>query len=198
MIPVRCDEEHRYFIGTPGTNVPGVTEILTGLHLVDYSNVDVWYRDRGTAIHAAIQYHLEGDLALEHVDDRIMGFVESGIRFIEEARLIRSQIERVVASEVYQYAGRADYIGPAFGEPTVIDWKSGALHDVVGLQTAAYDMADPLMVAGQPKPRARMGVQLMEDGSRAKKRDYLDRNDGRRFLAAADLYRRFIFKRTTA
>lgn len=190
---IELDDDHRYTVD--GHPVPGVTQILSGLNLVD----DQWFteqsRQRGTAVHAAVHYWIQDDLKWETLDPRIEGYVRAAIRFLEDARADPKQLrtEVRVFNSVLGYCGTTDVLGVVFGDDAVTDWKSGALGKATGLQTAAYDLADP------GHRRRRIGVQLRNNGT-YKKVD-LDREldpsgtDYRRFPAAVDLYRRFVWPR---
>lgn len=179
------DGGHRYW--REGRRVPGVTEILDGIGLIDTRWFTQFSRDRGSAVHAAVHFHLEKDLDWRTVDDRIKGYVEAAITFLDDSKFQTVAVEqRVFCPSPTAFAGTLDVAGVMAGRESVCDWKSGASTDVHGLQLAAYDLA----LGG--KRRRRIGVQLRENGT-YKKRDYDDRRDYDRFLAAADLYTRFIF-----
>lgn len=180
------DDAHRYFLD--GVRVPGVTEILDGIGLIDTRWFTEESRRRGSAVHAAIHYHLQKDLLWSSVDERIKGYVEAAILFLEESHFDGVEIEqRVVHTGYPMFAGTADVFGVFSSKETLADWKSGAISDVHGLQTALYD------IAKGGKRRRRIGVQLRDNGT-YRKHDFDDRRDYDRGLAAADLYTRFIFK----
>ena len=184
-------EAHVYRLD--GRHVPHVTGILTGLGLVDgVRHFTEESRRRGQAIHAAIHYHLEGDLDWASVAERFKPYVEGAIRFLDDSKAVVEASEVLVVHEQPPvFAGTADVLGTFFGEPGIPDWKSGGLGEVAGLQTAGYDLA----VGGDR--RRRFGVQLFETG-RYKLHDLSARENARhdygRFLAAADLYTAFIWK----
>jgi hypothetical protein len=182
------DSEHRYW--RDAKRVPGVTEILDGVGLIDTRWFTDWSRVRGTAVHKAVHFHLEKDLDWKTVDERIKGYVEAAITFLDDSKFQTVMTEhRVLCVTPTAFAGTLDVAGALSGREVVADWKSGASMDVHGLQLAAYDLA----LGG--KRRRRIGIQLRENGT-YKKRDYEDRRDYDRFLAAADLFTRFIFKPT--
>ena len=179
-------ETHRYAMG--GAPMPGVSEIIGSLGLVDISHYREWHRARGTAIHLALRFHLEGDLNWASLDPRIVGYVRSAIRFLEDAKVMAEMVEQPLGSRVYRFCGTPDVVGMAFGDPAIIDWKSGGLTDTVGLALAGYDILDGFTY------RRRIAVQLQEDGSMPKKRDLDNSRDYPRFLAAADLVNTYLFK----
>jgi hypothetical protein len=180
-------ERHEYRLG--GRLVPHVTGILAGLNLVDTSWFTEESRLRGQAVHQAIHYHLEGDLDWSTVQDRFKGYVEAAILFLDDAKAVIDSTElRLVHGGAPIFAGTADVVGELFGDASVVDWKSGAIGEVTGLQVAAYDIA---LGGGR---RRRMGVQLKANGKYSKPHDLTERQDYPRFLAAADLFNRYIFK----
>lgn len=186
------EEDHSYWRN--GQRVPSVTQILAGLGLIDSRHFTEESRVRGKAVHAAVHYHLEGDLDWSSVDERIKGYLEAAITFLEDSRFEALAVEQRVWHLTYPiYAGTGDAFGilPARSQDTVADWKSGAIEEVHGLQTALYDIA-----RGGPR-RRRIGVQLRPDG-KYRKRDFEDRWDYDRALSAADLYTKFIFDRRAA
>lgn len=188
-------ESHRYT--ADGVPMPSVTGILQGLNLVDAS----WYtsdsRTRGHHVHAAIHLHLSGGLDWGTVWEPWQGYVRAAIRFLEDAGADSSTLrtEAQVHNALLGYCGTADVFGMLFGTETVLDWKSGSLGRVTGLQTAGYDLADPLPGG---RRRRRLGVVLLENGDYRSKDltamdalglDYTD------FQAAVRLYRAHVWER---
>jgi hypothetical protein len=124
------------------------------------------------------------------VDDRIKGYLTAALKFLEKAgaKPAELQLEKKLVHPGLFYAGRADVIGVMFGEEAVVDWKSGALGHA-GIQLAAYEWAERYG-SGNPKPKARIAVQLREDGTYTMTRytkadDYLD------WQACCRLYNRY-------
>lgn len=179
-------ESHRYTLD--GKPLPGVSEVLGLLGLVDAQWYTEWSRTRGTAVHLALRFYLENDLDWKSIDPRIQGYVQSAIRFLEDAKVTAEIVEKPLGSRIYRFCGTPDLVGTAFGDPSIIDWKSGGLTDVVGLAMSGYDI-----LAGFSY-RRRIAVQLQEDGSLAKKRDLKDPKDYPRFLSAVDLVNTYVFK----
>jgi len=157
-------ESHRYFWN--GQHVGGVTEIIQGLGLVDPRWFSDYSRDRGTAVHAAMEYLVRGLLDWSTVDQRIVGYVRAGEAFLRDAGIKPTDMvltEHLVFHEAHRYAGKLDLFALAFGESSVIDFKSGGL-GCASIQTAAYEEALRVEL-GAVKPFRRMAVQLREDGT---------------------------------
>jgi hypothetical protein len=186
-------ERHQYSFD--GKRVGGVSEILTGLGIVDRSWFTEFACARGSAVHAAIEYLLHGRLDCRSLDERIKGYVEAAVAFIDAAGIYRSPqlvIERPVWHPVWRFAGMPDLIAEAFGELSLIDWKTGGA-SFAGLQTAAYDDAyrfDKPTV----KPLRRMAVQLKSDGT-FKKTDLRDARDYTDFQACCLIYNKYVLPR---
>lgn len=183
-------EAHRYYYN--GKRVAGVTEILSGVGIIDASWFTEESRDRGTQVHRAMELLVHGQLDWKTVDERIIGYVQAGEKFLREAGVIigdqRSLTEHLVYS-TFRYGGKVDALLYLFGKsPTVVDWKTG--EPTFGrIQTAAY--ADPLSEElGLPLERA--AVKLSADGT-YRLHEYDDADDLDDFLAAARIYNRFIF-----
>jgi len=186
------DINHAYFLD--GTRLPSVTQILqmSGA-MMDFSKVPqpilLAARDRGSAVHKAAHYWLEGDF---DVDDfcatfpEYAGYLQSLIALFASGRLQTVACERRVASPRYGYAGTFDWIGLFDGHAALLDWATGAPADVAkDLQLSAYDVAarewallgeDPLLAEffrTHPTLR-RFAVRLDKTGELPKLEPYHD------------------------
>lgn len=182
-------ETHTYNFG--GKPIAGVSEILCALGIIDRSWFTDWPRDRGKAVHLAIQYHLEGDLENSSIDSRIKGYFDGAVKFLKDADVKPgpgTYVERPIYNALQRYAGCPDLVCTAFGELAVPDFKTGGLGQA-GIQTALYEMA-ARTVYKAPAPMRRMGVQLFENGT-YKKTDLRDGFDYAHGRAAVQLFNRF-------
>ena len=184
---LELNEQHQYF--WHGRRVAGVTSVLSSLGL--YPGAQFFTeesRQRGTAVHLAVQLWLEDDLDESSVSSVVRPYLDAAVSFLNHALGSdrRGAIEKRVFSEPHLYAGTLDLHAETFGEDSVIDWKSGAISDVTGLQLAAYDTA-----LGGGKRRRRIGVQLRPDGT-YRMQTFADPTDYPRWLNALGLYRRYI------
>jgi hypothetical protein len=183
---------HAYLLD--GVRVPSVTQVLQASGaMMDFSKVPqpilIAARDRGSAVHRAAPYWLEGDL---DVDDfcttfpEYAGYLQSLMALFASGRLSTVACERRVASPLYGFAGTFDWIGLFDGKAAMLDWATGAPADVAkDLQLSAYDVAahewaslgeDPLLAeffATHPR-LLRFAVRLMKDGSLPKLEPYHD------------------------
>lgn len=187
------DLRHAYFLGEQ--RVPSVTQVLEASGaMIDFSKIPgpilLQARDRGTAVHRAAHYWLEGDFDVEDfcaTFPEYAGYLQSLIRLFDSGQLETVSCERRVASPLYQYAGTFDWIGLFNGKAALLDWATGAPSDVAkDLQTAAYEVAarewaslgeDSLLAdffAAHPKPLQRVAVRLLKDGALPKLEPYAD------------------------
>lgn len=162
MTGLVLDAAHRYTLD--GRRVPGVTSVLNIAGLVDHQWANQWHLDRGSAIHKSLELYVRGTLDWATVDDRILGYVKSGVKFLTEAGcdLATAEPEVMVASRRHQYAGKCDLVAVLFGELCLVDYKSGAL-GAVGVQCAGYEIAYR-EERGVKKLLRRVGLKLGADG----------------------------------
>ncbi len=189
-------DAHLYrFAGKPA---PGVSEMLSGLNIEDTTRFTDAGRDRGKAIHAALEYHMTGGVDWKTVDQRIMGYIEAGIEWLAAAGVKPGPgtfVEIPLYDPLRRFCGTPDLVCECFGEPSVPDFKSGSLGEA-GLRTALYEL---LARHNYPLPkgrtaRRRMAVQLFEDG-RYKVTPLGDGFDYSYAESVISLYHRFIVNR---
>jgi hypothetical protein len=151
---------HEYRSG--GLVIPGVTSLLDQLHSFAGVPRDVLdaAKKRGSAVHAACEYHDQNDLDETTLDPVVAGYLAGWKRFLSDKRPAWSHIEQPVFNRVHRYAGTPDRFGEMGGEKVQVDIKtSAASHPAWGIQTAAYNHA-----AGYPSAR-RFTCQLRPDGA---------------------------------
>lgn len=161
---------HRYFVD--GHPVLSVTQYLKLAGFVD----DEWFteegRARGQAVHAAMHYLVQNDLDESSIHPIIMPYIEAGKKFLAETGFKAQAVEQIVYDPIYGVAGTYDATGTwvlSDGD-ILIDYKTGALEDHVGLQMAAY-------AACLEKYHHRFAVQLRADGTYRLSKEYRDGND---------------------
>ncbi len=124
-----------------GELLPSVTTVIKDeLNLFQCGNQIA--AKRGEYIHLACQYHDEGILKLDSVDDIIMPFYQQYCKFLAEhpeVKILENEIMRYHPK--YMFAGRIDKIANIKGNPAIIDVKtSNTLQEQVWhrWQIAAY------------------------------------------------------------
>lgn len=157
------EAKHEYTLMPENRVLPSVTTVLKEQGLVDYSMIPQEILQaaskRGTAVHRAIEYFLDGDLDDESIDPRISGYVDAARRFLREAGV---QVRRRECQVFHAcgYAGTFDVDGLIGNDPTVIDWKTGIILPGHAIQLAAY--ANCL---DRPRSFRRLAVKLNDDGT---------------------------------
>lgn len=93
---------------------------------------------RGTAVHSAIQQHLEGS-EVEQLDDEYSGYFTAFLTWLEKNKLTPIIQEKLVYDEEIGFAGRLDFYGELNGVKVLLDFKTSNFPSAKnGLQLAAY------------------------------------------------------------
>lgn len=119
-----------------------MTEILKALGLCDdYAFVPDHARDRGTALHQAIQWFEDGTLDTNSLHPEIIQPFTAYQRFVEDTghMVESSEVELV---HPWGFCGHLDRVGLVNGDRAICDWKSGTTVDLKGatLQLAGYGL----------------------------------------------------------
>lgn len=134
-------ELHEYREGGPeGPLYRSVTQILHRLNLLrDLWWLDDFYRQRGTAVHRAIDLHflgLEVEWDFEGAE-AVRPRFERFLRLEETANLRPILWETPMLSTLYGYAGTPDYLGPFGTDPlAIVDWKGDSVEPGYFMQVA--------------------------------------------------------------
>lgn len=142
-------ETHTYTI--EGRRVPNVTEVLNDL--LPCHRASEWHLQRGRAVHACAAFVAQG-IEFEH-DEVIAGQVEACKRFFREVNPVVIDVEKVMYSTTYLFAGTADLICRIGKHTCVLDWK------------ASFSKALPYQLGGysiEANVPFGVGVQLCDDG----------------------------------
>lgn len=161
---------------TPGW--PRVTEVLRDAGLVSTEWFTEEARDRGTAVHAACHYLLDGDLDRGSLDPTVAPRLAQFERFLADAQPKIHASELEVWHEVYRYLGHLDIDLTLNGRRGVLDIKGPTESDWHGVQLAAY-------AATYAVPMARWSLYLTDDRYVLKERR--NREDWNCFKAALTL-----------
>lgn len=150
--------------------LPRVTAILNDLGLSpDFSGIPPAVldaaRDRGVALHQAVEAVVYGYLDEGSLSPDVMTRLDAYRKFITESGYTTTHTEIRVEHPAWGYCGHPDSIGWLSGKRTLLDWKAIDSLDVApaSYQLAAYALAwdashpkEPIAVAGV--------VQLKSDG----------------------------------
>jgi hypothetical protein len=181
------EEAHVYTVD--GRRVPSVTQLLKPLE--DLSMVPPAVlehaRQRGKAVHKAVEFHETGGVKLETIDPECRPYFEAYLKFKADNPQFRIlKVEQRVDHHALGYAGTLDLdaLGDG-GIPAILDIKCrAAISPVEGVQTAGYALARGEKTGFKP---GRYGLQLRKDGTyRLTKYDSPD--DYRVWLALVSLH----------
>ena len=148
-----------------GVRLPSVTEI-TRFCAYDYKSDRPWLAQeaarRGSAVHEAcalIDYGEEPEETPE-----IAGYLKAYRRFLSDYKPDWELIEHPMGSLSLGFAGTLDRYGSMSGNPTLLDIKTGQLHDAaLAAQLTAYAR---LLPYGAPTLWPRLyGLKLSKDGT---------------------------------
>lgn len=149
--------------------VLGVSKILAAAGLTDMTWVTEEGLKRGSYVHQALEYYVQGDLNEADLDPKLVGYVaaykaferESGFKVQKVGSVWQVEIRK--AHPIYGYAGTMDYLGHIGTRYLVLDVKSGGPDDWHGFQLAGYAMLNDFP-AGNPRPD-RANLYVRPDGT---------------------------------
>lgn len=173
---------HTYTRG--GIVVPGISEILKSVGMVDDRWFTEYSRDRGTGAHLACQFYDEGDLDESSVDPAIRPYLEAWKKFRTESGFIPELIEKKLYHSGYCYAGTEDRYGLFNASRDVVEIKTGMISAVTGLQLAAQEL---LLRDNGFEVHRRFAVQIKADG-KYKLTEYTDPWDKNVFISCVSAH----------
>lgn len=137
-------EEARHVYRLDGEVIPGITSVLKRAGIIDDRFYSAEARDRGSAVHTAIEYLQEGDLERKTLAPLLVPYVEAWERFRDEMGW--EPIERpelLVGSETLRFATRIDGVGRMKGDPRIGigNWKTGQPEPWHPIQSAGEAIA---------------------------------------------------------
>jgi hypothetical protein len=156
------DEFHKYFLD--GKPIPGVTEVISGCGLSDFSMVRQEVLElaqlRGTFVHRTCEFFDQGDLLEDTLSPVLVPYLEAWKKFRKETGFRPTKIEAMGYSGIHWFAGQVDRIGLIRRKPAIVDIKPPTRHRWWKFQTAAYAL---IFFAG--KIPLRLSVSLLPTGS---------------------------------
>jgi len=160
------EEDHSYTLD--GKRLPGVTEILGSLGLVNTDWFTPESRDRGRAVHLGIHLIQEGTLDWDSVCPQIVPYLIAYSRFAREMKLETLFSEQRMASARYRFAGTLDRGGWVHSRKlSLIDFKTGTHAAWMDIQLALYELLwrENAADMGIDPPEDRFVVELRADAS---------------------------------
>ena len=125
-------ENHIYTLD--GVVIPSVTQIINSI--LPPFNVDQWYLDRGSAVHACAAMIAQG-IEFEY-DERIKGQVQAIIKFFKEIRPEVLEVEQLLYNETYRFAGTLDLYAKILNNYVIVDYKGSCDLERGSLQLGGY------------------------------------------------------------
>jgi len=175
------EADHSYLLN--GTRFPSVTKIIVdaGLYGDGSAYFTDYSRDRGSFVHLAIKYYLEGTLDDSTIDPVILPYLNAWKKFETNTGFVSEITEQPMASESFMFAGIPDHIGKLNGLMACIDVKTGVtVFPAEQIQLAAYEIL-------YGKPLKRFSLHLNGE-EKYKLIEHKDRQDRGIFLACLSLY----------
>ena len=193
MGKLTIDKNHIY--RWDGIIIPGVTEILSAVGIVDVSAVPTARleaaRHFGIAVHRACELYDRGLLAEDILDVNLRPYLAGWALFRQEYGFVpdNNGIEKSLFSSRYRFAGTIDRFGKCRIDNTliIVDIKSGVEVPSVPVQMAAYEILVRETSGISPLKTRRLGIYLDKNGT-YKIRDYKDKLDANIFLSTLSIY----------
>jgi hypothetical protein len=155
-----------------GAPLISVTQVLTVAGRINTTWFTPEAAERGRIVHDLTEAFDSGGPL--HCPPELLGYLDAYAAFLSGVRPVYSASEVKVASEALGFAGRIDRVcADLFGQPGLLDFKTGDQYPWHGQQLAAYNALRPT--------GARWGCYLGSNG-RFRLRQYDDPIDHRRFM----------------
>lgn len=130
------DQDHVYRLNK--RVLPSVTQILQDV-FGQRPYWSEWHRNKGSAVHLAINLLVNNKLDWQTVDDRIKGKIRAFQKLLRDTGWIVEESELSLYSRIYQFAGTLDLIFRDNNKRILADIKSSK-EPLVELQLAGYNV----------------------------------------------------------
>jgi len=142
------DEAHHHYVLEPDEHgrghrrVPSVTQVLEHAGMSpDFSHLDPYYMERGSAIHRAVALDMLGKLDESTLDERIIPYVENARTWLSSLEVTPLIVEFRWVHTVLEYGGTLDLFCESKLGLLLIDWKA-----------VIYDRSYAIQLAGGYRP----------------------------------------------
>lgn len=181
------EASHRYRLD--GERIPGITAVLKSAGMIEDTHFTAFSRDRGSAVHLAVQYAAEGDLKTESLAAFLVPYVEAWERFRADSGWVATEPpELLVASPTLRFATRIDGVGVLNGATFVLNWKTGQPAAFHSVQAAAEAIAYVETYGTVSLWTVRRAALYLRDDGTYRLEEHARRGDFDDFRAAARVY----------
>ena len=129
-------DKHEYRYG--GKVLPSVTTVIKEALNIEYPDYAIYHATRGTYVHTAVEFYLKNILDFKTVDETIKPYLDSFIKFQEQAKIEPILLEERFADNALTFAGTVDIVGKVKGKTYLFDIKTGQKQDSYNAQMAGY------------------------------------------------------------
>ena len=183
---VLCESCHIYWRN--GFQIPGVTLVLDKMGFISDFAKDSVSSLRGRLVHRALALFGVDRLDWTTVDERLLGWILSGVKFYESLKVKPIAIETPDIHPAYLYGYCLDGFGESTQGDILWDFKTGKAAKVAArLQTAAY--LDPIQRKYLRTNVKRVVVELDKDGGSPNLKWYNNRTDFNEWLSVLNTFR---------
>lgn len=134
-------DENTHTYTLDGVIVPSVTQLIDRAGMMDKSGYTQEARDRGTAVHKAIEQYDTAPVGMYVPDSAVAAYVEQWGEFKRQSKLVVLHNEFRVGHKKHGYAGTLDIYGALLHGYCVLDVKTGQKPSWVKAQLGAYSLA---------------------------------------------------------
>lgn len=177
-------ETHEYFFR--GRVIPGVSEILRAVGLVETQHYTEEGREFGSFLHQCVYMDLFGALDVESIPEEYQGRLKAWEKFKRDVSFEPhiELCERAMMHKTLLYAGTPDLVCELNQKTSLIDLKMGGVERWAGYQTAAYEN-----LLGQEGVKIKRRYVLKLGDGDYKLIPFFDGDDHQVFLSALNVYR---------
>jgi hypothetical protein len=181
-------ETHEYRVD--GIIKPSVTQIITGMGMVDFGAVPKHHliegRNRGREVHSIAESFDKGKLVIESIDPRLVGYFKGWLKFCKDYKPEWLEIEKMYYCKTWDYCMTLDRVGTIGGKTILLDLKTSEMKvPSHSIQTALYQIG---YEESGKKIQGRWVLHLSNDGE-YKVEEHKEQSDFSYAVSAVMTYR---------
>ncbi len=168
---ITFEQEGHTYTCKAGYEVQSVTTILDAVGLYPTFYCDPRYATFGTYGHRVVYLAISRKLNRQSIHPDFMPWMPGIDKFVADAKPKPTMMEVPMWHPLYRFAGTPDYVGEAWGEEWLLDWKfweheHKASVTAAEIQVTAYDEMVKYAEKSSPLRRKLGIVQFTRDGYR--------------------------------